>query len=125
MAIPRSHQAAERALRTYALAFPEAEEWGDSIIKARGKIFVSLRWVEDTLRVGVKLPTSSEMALTLPFTEPGGRGLGRAGWVIARFTGRQKPDVELLRGWIKQSYRAVAPRKLVAELVRSALKTKA
>ena len=103
----------------FALAFPEAAEewpWGERVIKVRGKIFVFLGLVEGTLRVGVKLPVSFEMALTLPFAEPSGYGLGRAGWITASFTARRKPDVDLLKGWIDQSYRAIAPKKLAAAL---------
>ena len=119
MAIPPSHRKAERALRTFALTFPEATEefpWGERVIKVRGKIFVFLGIVEDTLRVGVKLPTSFEMALTLPYVAPSGYGLGRAGWVTARLTPRQTPDVAMFKGWISQSYRAVAPKRLAGAL---------
>ena len=119
MATPSSHRNAERALRRYALTFPDAVEdfpWGERVIKVRGKIFVFLGMVEGTLRVGVKLPTSFEMALTLPYVEPSGYGLGRAGWVTALPAARQTPDVTLFKGWIAQSYRAVAPKKLVAAL---------
>ena len=117
--VPPSHKKAETALRRYALTFPDAAEefpWGERVIKVRDKIFVFLRVSEGTLRVGMKLPTSFEMALTLPYTEPTGYGLGRAGWITAKFTPRQKPDVDLLKGWIDQSYRAVAPKKLVKTL---------
>jgi predicted DNA-binding protein (MmcQ/YjbR family) len=118
--VPPSHKKAETALRRYALTFPDATEefpWGERVIKVRGKIFVFLGVIEGTLRVGMKLPTSFEMALTPPpYTEPTGYGLGRAGWITAKFTARQKPDVDLLKGWIDQSYRAVAPKKLVAVL---------
>jgi predicted DNA-binding protein (MmcQ/YjbR family) len=117
MAAPPFHKAAETALRRYALTLPEASEqfpWGERVIKVRGKIFVFLGLVEDRLRVGVKLPTSAEMALTLPYVEPTGYGLGRAGWITAHFTARQNPDTDLVRTWIAQSYRAVAPRKLAA-----------
>jgi predicted DNA-binding protein (MmcQ/YjbR family) len=106
---------AETALRAYALAFPEATEefpWGDRVIKVRGKIFVFLGIAGKDLHVGVKLPVSAEMALTLPFTQPSGYGLGRAGWITATFRGRDKPPLGLLCGWIAQSYRAVAPKKL-------------
>ena len=119
MATPPSHKAAETALRKYALAFPEAVEewpWGERVIKVRGKIFVFLGLIEGTLRLSMKLPTSFEMALTLPYTAPSSYGLGRAGWITAKYTARQKPDVALLKGWIGQSYRAVAPKKLVAVL---------
>jgi predicted DNA-binding protein (MmcQ/YjbR family) len=119
MATPPAHRSAERALVRYALAFPEAAEewpWDERVIKVRGKIFVFLGMLEGTLRVGVKLPVSHEMALTLPYCTPTGYGLGRAGWITARFTPRQKPDVSLLKAWIDQSYRAVAPRRLAASL---------
>jgi hypothetical protein len=36
--------------------------------------------------------------------------------VTARFAERQKPPVDLLERWIDESYRAVAPRKLVDAL---------
>jgi predicted DNA-binding protein (MmcQ/YjbR family) len=107
---------AETALRHWSLRFPDAMEdfpWGERVIKVRGKIFVFLGMVGSDLRVGVKLPLSAEMALTLPFVEPSGYGLARAGWVTARFGPRRKPPLDLLHGWIDQSYRAVAPKKLV------------
>ena len=116
---PASHKKAETLLLRYALNFPEAREefpWDERVIKVRGKIFVFLGIVEGTLRVGVKLPVSAEMALTLPFTEPTGYGLGRAGWITARFAARDNPPLDLLRGWIEQSYRAVAPKRLAASL---------
>jgi predicted DNA-binding protein (MmcQ/YjbR family) len=119
MAAPPAHKAAEKALRKYALGFPEAAEefpWGERVIKVRGKIFVFLGMIEDRLRLGMKLPTSFEMALTLPYVRPSGYGLARTGWVTAHFTARQKPDIDLIESWIEQSYRAVAPKKLVAGL---------
>ena len=69
MPVPLSHKKAETALRRYALTFPDAAEefpWGERVIKVCGKIFVFLRVSEGTLRIGMKLPTSFEMALTLP-----------------------------------------------------------
>jgi predicted DNA-binding protein (MmcQ/YjbR family) len=128
VAIPISHKAAETALRKYALGFPDAAEefpWGERVIKVRGKIFVFLGLVEGTLRVGVKLPTSSEMALSLPYVTATGYGLGRSGWVTAGLSGRRKPDVDLFKGWIDQSYRAVAPKKLIAQLDASRPKARA
>jgi predicted DNA-binding protein (MmcQ/YjbR family) len=108
-------------LVNYALTLPEAVEdwpWGERVIKVRGKIFAFLGMVDDRLRVGVKLPVSADMALTLPYVKPSGYGLGRAGWVTAHHTTRHKPDIDLLKGWIEQSYSAVAPKKLAATLER-------
>src|SRR5438128_10136647 len=107
---------AESALRRYALGFPEAVEefpWDERVIKVGGKIFVFLGEIEGCLRVGMKLPVSAEMALTLPFTTPTGYGLGRAGWVTARFGPDDDVPVDLLKEWIAQSYRAVAPKKIL------------
>jgi predicted DNA-binding protein (MmcQ/YjbR family) len=113
---PASHRKAETALVKFALSYPEAAEefpWDERVIKVRGKIFVFLGMVEGGLRVGVKLPISAEMALTLPYVERMGYGLGKAGWVTARPGLKDKPDIDLFKGWIDQSYRAVAPKRLV------------
>jgi predicted DNA-binding protein (MmcQ/YjbR family) len=110
---------AEAKLRDYALRFPEATEefpWDERVIKVRGKIFVFLGEVEGLLRVAVKLPTSAEMALTLPFTTPTGYGLGRAGWVTARFGAGDVVPLDLIKEWIEQSFCAVAPKAVVKAL---------
>jgi hypothetical protein len=56
------------------------------------------------------------MALTLPFTSPTGYGLGKSGWVTATFGPKEAPPLDLLEDWIDESYRAQAPKKLVATL---------
>ncbi|MFL4981747.1 MAG: MmcQ/YjbR family DNA-binding protein [Xanthobacteraceae bacterium] len=122
-----SQRRAEAVLRAYALSFPEANEdfpWGERVIKVRGKIFVFFATGDGGLRVSVKLPTSFEMALTLPFTAPTRYGLGRAKWITARFAADETPPVDLLQGWIEQSYRAVAPNSLVRALDGEGVKGK-
>ena len=52
----------------------------------------------------------------LPFTEPTGYGLGKSGWVSAKFPPAEKLPLDLLKAWIDESYRAQAPKKLVASL---------
>ena len=54
-----------------------------------------------------------EFALDLPFTAPTGYGLGKSGWVTATFGPKDKPPLDYLRHWIAESYRAVAPKKLL------------
>jgi predicted DNA-binding protein (MmcQ/YjbR family) len=106
---------AEAALREHALAYPEATEefpWGERAIKVRGKVFVFMHADEKTFSMSCKLPQSRDMAADLPFAEPTHYGLGKHGWVTARFEGRTKPPVELLKAWIDESFRAVAPKKL-------------
>jgi predicted DNA-binding protein (MmcQ/YjbR family) len=110
------------SLRKFALAFPEATEdfpWGDRVAKVRGKIFVSLGLDPvpgGGMTLTVKLPLSSEAALDLPFVKPMGYGLGKSGWVTATIGPTDHPPLDILKAWIAESYRAVAPRKLVAGL---------
>ncbi len=66
--------------------------------------------------LSVKLPASREEALELPFARPTGYGLGKAGWVSADFGPDEHPPFEILRSWIEESYRAIAPKKLLAML---------
>jgi predicted DNA-binding protein (MmcQ/YjbR family) len=109
----------QSSLRKFALAYPEAYEdtpWGNPVIKVRGKIFVSLNLPDGGLEVWVKLPVSSRLALTLPFASPAGYGLGKSGWVSARFAAGDDVPVDLLQQWIDESYRAVAPKQLVKKL---------
>ena len=105
-------------LRAHALSLPETVEdfpWGESAFKVRKKVFVFLNRRDDGgFSMSVKLPISSEMALTLPFTAPTGYGLGRSGWVSCIFIKDDEPPIEMLFEWIEQSYLAVAPKKLTA-----------
>ena len=113
---PRSPEA---VLRAHALSYPEASEdfpWGERVVKVRGKVFAFLGRPGDGLSLSVKLPGSATLALDLPFASPTGYGLGKSGWVTARFGARAKPPLDLLKRWIDESYRAVAPKRLVARL---------
>jgi predicted DNA-binding protein (MmcQ/YjbR family) len=110
---------AEDHLRAHALALPETAEefpWGERVIKVRGKIFVFLAGREDGLRISMKLPHSREFALDLSMAQPTGYGLGKAGWVSFNFATHDEPDVERLKYWMLESYRAVAPKRLSALL---------
>ena len=106
-------------LRDFALSFPEAYEdfpWGERVVKVKSKVFVFFGHDEGDFGLSAKLPQSGMLALGLSFASPTGYGLGKAGWVTARFAKREKAPVDLLRSWIDESYRAVAPKKLVAAM---------
>lgn len=116
---PPKAGSAEAALRTHALSYPDAREdfpWGERVVKVRGKVFLFLGQADGGLGLSVKLPGSASFALGLPFASPTAYGLGKSGWVTARFASRERPPLELLRRWIDESYRAVAPKRLVAAI---------
>ncbi|XXF77389.1 MmcQ/YjbR family DNA-binding protein [Myxococcaceae bacterium GXIMD 01537] len=111
--------AAEAALRTVMLSYPEATEefpWEHRTAKVKGKMFCVLVRDETGLSVTVKLPTSNAAALMMPFATPTGYGLGKSGWVSCAFKPGDEAPVALLTRWIDESYRAVAPKKLVEAL---------
>jgi len=116
MARPRSTR---RKVLEFALSFPGAYEdhpWEEDVAKVSKKIFVFLG-VEDSSEPGmtVKLDDSHEQALAVPGAEPTGYGLGQAGWVTVPFRDTT-PPLEVLKDWVEESYRRVAPKRLVAEL---------
>ena len=103
----------------FALGLPEAWEdhpWGESVAKVRKKVFVffGMPQGEDGLHLTVKLRDSHEEAMAMPWVVSAGYGLDRGGWVTA-----SAPDdvpIDMILGWIEESYRAVAPKALVALL---------
>jgi predicted DNA-binding protein (MmcQ/YjbR family) len=106
-------------LRRAALAYPEAYEempWGHHSIKVKGKAFVFLAADAETFSLSTKLPSSAGVALKLPFASPTDYGLGRSGWVTARFPRAAPIPVDLLKLWLDESYRALAPKRLVTQL---------
>jgi predicted DNA-binding protein (MmcQ/YjbR family) len=110
-------------IRSYALSLPGAWEdhpWGESAMKVGKKVFVFMGQggKGTALGLSVKLPESGFEALELPFAEPTGYGLGKGGWVTATFSSGEPVPVELLKGWVLESYRAIAPKKLAKELER-------
>ena len=113
----------EAELRDYALTYPESHEdhpWGHIAIKVKGKVFIFLGGETGAteLSLSVKLPQSRDMAVDLPFAEPTGYGMGKHGWVSAKFDKVSDVPMDLLRAWIDESYRAIAPKKLVKTLTK-------
>src|SRR3954470_16029706 len=106
-------------LRKLALSYPEAHEdmpWGHHAIKVKGKSFVFLAADGDTFSLSAKLPSSAQVAVKLPFASLTEYGLGKSGWVTARFPRKARIPVDLLALWIDESYRAIAPKRLVSQL---------
>lgn len=102
-----------------AMSLPEVREdhpWGHSAFKVGKKAFLFMASENGGLSLSVKLPQSGLLALSLPFAQPTGYGLGKSGWVTASFTAKQSPPVPVLERWVEESYRTIAPKKLVARL---------
>lgn len=114
------HHSTLVALREFGLAYPGAHTkspWpGHLDLAVNDKTFTYLSVDGEPLRISCKLPASSGLALTMPFTEPTAYGLGKSGWVSATFKDSDTPPVELLKMWIDESYRAQAPKKLLKQL---------
>ena len=53
----------------------------------------------------------------LPFTKPTAYGLGKSGWVTAELAPGEPVPVDLFKAWIDESYRAQAPKKMLAILL--------
>src|SRR6476619_1765020 len=98
-----------KELRAYGLAYPGAHTmspWeGHLDLAVNQKTFAYLSLEGEPLHISCKLPISSSIALVFPFCKPAGYGLGKYGWVAASFENHE-PDIDMLKAWIDESYRA-------------------
>jgi predicted DNA-binding protein (MmcQ/YjbR family) len=111
-------------LRDFALSLPGAWEdfpWGERVAKVGKKVFVFFGHDDETepSLVTVKLVESHGHALAMKGAAPTGYGLGRSGWVNVPVQGKGV-TAELLFDWIEESYRIVAPKRLLGRLDRLA-----
>lgn len=106
-------------VRAVALSYPDSFEeqpWGDLAVKVRGKVFAFYGVRDGRFSITVKLPRSQPAALESPHVEPTHYGMGRHGWVTARWPEPEDVDLPTVLGWLEESFRAVAP-KTVARSV--------
>ncbi|MGH9134988.1 MAG: MmcQ/YjbR family DNA-binding protein [Ilumatobacteraceae bacterium] len=106
------------SIESFALGFPGAwsdSPWGDSVVKVGKKIFVFLGDADRSV-ISVKVPESLDHALSFDGATPTGYGLGKAGWVSIPVTSVLDGDLEVLHDFVEESYRTVAPKKLIKEL---------
>jgi predicted DNA-binding protein (MmcQ/YjbR family) len=113
-------EAIVKKLRDLGLSYPDTYEehpWGETAIKTRphGKVFLFIGTRDDEVSFSVKLPSSRDIAIDLPWTEPTHYGMGKHGWVTGHLTPKNAP-MELIRAWVDESFRAIAPKKLVKQL---------
>jgi YjbR len=120
--MPRTpHQRAEAALMAYGLTFPETvagQGWATTralyVRKKMFAVFGAKGEPLDALTLIMKLPISAEMAEELPFVAPARGWYKQHKWVTAHFGPDDDvlAELETLKGWLKQSYVAVAPKGL-------------
>ena len=107
------------AARSFAAGLPEAWEdhpWGESVYKVGKKVFVFFGILDaaEGLRLTVKLRDAHEEAMAFDWAVPAGYGLDRGGWVTC--TVPDDAPLEMITGWIEESYRLVAPKRLSEQL---------
>ena len=105
------------AVRAHAAGLPEAWEdhpWGETVYKVGKKVFVFFGVLESHtgLRLTVKLRDSHDEAMAFDWVEPAGYGLDRGGRVTC--VAPDDTPADMIIGWIDESYRLVAPRRLVS-----------
>jgi hypothetical protein len=119
------HQRAEAELTAHGLTFPEttrSQGWATlRAIDVRKKTFVlfgAKGEALDALTIVMKLPISAEMAEDLSFVRPARGWYKQHSWVTAHFGPEDDifAEMQTLKGWLKQSYIAVAPKKLGREV---------
>lgn len=117
----KSPAAAMNELRTFGLGFPGAHTkspWpGHLDLAVKGKTFAFMSTDGEAFSLTCKLPDSGVAALMFPFASAAAYGLGKSGWVNAKFDDGVTPPADLLpvfREWIEESFRATAPKKLAA-----------
>ena len=109
-------------LLEHALGLPQAwldHPWGEDVAKVGKKVFVFFGTGDlprSEFGFAVKLPESGEEARLLPFVQPSTYGLGKHGWVTVGLDATSAGFEDLFRRWIVESFRAVAPKRVAAEL---------
>jgi predicted DNA-binding protein (MmcQ/YjbR family) len=118
--MPRTHDTVHQALKAFGLELPGAHskspwpEHDDLAVKDKTFAFMSVAGAP--LSISCKLTVSRDAVLKEPFAKPTGYGLGKSGWVTMNFDAKDRPPLELLKKLVLESYRVVAPKKLVAQL---------
>src|SRR5690242_12214386 len=97
---------AREELIAFALGLPgsfEDHPWGETVAKVAKKVFVFFGTGESQDKgfgFCAKLSESADLALMLPFVKPAGYGLGKSGWVEARFTMDGAIPIGMFKEWI-------------------------
>jgi predicted DNA-binding protein (MmcQ/YjbR family) len=105
-------------LRAICLALPGAEEveaWGHPTFRVRGKIFATFGGEGDSAQMSVKC--THEMQASLVSSDPRfsiAHYVGKHGWVTLSMG--SKVNWNEIEALVRESYRQIAPARLVASL---------
>ena len=115
------HQRAEAELTAYGLTLPETDVgpgWSVTrVLRVRNRtfaIFGDKGQPLDQLTIVVKLPISFEMVQDLDFVRESRGWYRQHSWAIAHFGPDEDilAEIPTLQGWLRQSYVAMAPKRL-------------
>lgn len=107
------------AIRKIAFKFPEVTEGASCVnraFKAGKKSFLFLGMKADTYSVRLKLQASLAEAEKLEQKSPETYSVGMHGWTLITLPHSKNPPKGLMPRWIEESYRLLAPKKLVAQI---------
>ncbi|BBM88098.1 MmcQ/YjbR family DNA-binding protein [Candidatus Uabimicrobium amorphum] len=104
-------------IRECIMQYPEVEESSACTrisfkVRKKGVVFVS----EKNYDIMVKLDKSQQQVAKLQQKHPQNYHIGKHGWVTIVFEGESAPSFTTMKKWIDESYRILAPKKLVATL---------
>lgn len=119
------HQRAEAELTAFALSLPETDGvpgWGGEAgrtryLRVKGKgfcVFGARDEPDDALTMIVKLPVAAGMVEQLYYVREATGWYKRHDWVTAHFGPDDDilAELDTLKAWIRQSYIAMAPKRL-------------
>jgi hypothetical protein len=116
-----AHQRAEEELTAYGLSLPETDrvlDWGIvrtlRVTQKSFCVFGTKTEAADALTMVVKLPISAEMVQHLYYVREAKGWHKRHDWVTAHFGPDDDilAEVDTLKAWVRQSYVAMAPKRL-------------
>ena len=107
------------SLKSFALGLPGAwpdNPWGDSVVKVGKKIFVFLGESEEDSGITVKVPESHDHAMSFDRCHADRLRARQGGLGDDPRRRLADDDAEVLHDFVEESYRNVAPKKLIKEL---------
>jgi hypothetical protein len=110
----------QQTLQKLALRYPEAEEgiacagtpMESKTVKVGSKAFLFLGEKDMRLKLGDSLAEATKLAAKAPDRYE----VGMHGWVKLTFSNDESPSLDLRKRWVDESYRLLAPKKLLALL---------